>query len=54
MHNKNPWAKGFAVGKAMHSEVKKTRQELEAQREKKRKLADIDEKKFLESLGVYS
>ena len=54
MHNKNPWAKGFAVGKATHSEVKKTKQELEAQREKKRKLADIDEKKFLESLGVYS
>lgn len=50
--NPNPW-NNFTVGRQTHREVQKTEAQLKAERERKRRIADIDEKEFLKSLGVY-
>lgn len=50
--NPNPW-NNFTVGCPTHREVHKTEAQLKAERERKRRIADIDEKEFLKSLGVY-
>lgn len=43
--NPNPW-NNFTVGRPTHREVQKTEVQLKAERERKRRIADIDENYF--------
>jgi len=50
--NQKKWAQGFTVGKPTHRRQEKTPEQLKAQREMRNRIADIDERKFLRSMGV--
>jgi hypothetical protein len=48
------WCKGFAVGKATHKEVKKSESQLKFERDKKKRIADIEERIMLKDFGFYN
>lgn len=49
--NPKPWAR-FTVGRPTHQEVKKTSAQLKAERDRRKRLADIEERELLKKWGL--
>lgn len=49
--NPKAWAR-FTVGRPTHQEVKKTEAQLQSERERRKRIADIEERKLLKQWGL--